>query len=287
MTPARIARLKSCLDRLAEDYGPSFLDSDPVGIVHGYTGDTDREVAALVASSLAYGGASQIRASVRAALEPAGDSPARFAWSLTPETAVGIFRTFKHRWTGGGDLAFLLWTAGRIIDVYGSIGALVSSLDDPAEATIEGVMTRFSEHLLSRYDKQFSEGGARNGISYLVPSPAGGSACKRLAMFFRWMVRGPDGVDFGLWRFIDPARLVVPVDRHIARMGALLGMTARRSADWRMALDITACLRRLDPRDPVRYDFALVRPGILGQCTSGGRGDCSSCNLRTVCGEAT
>jgi uncharacterized protein (TIGR02757 family) len=105
-------------------------------------------------------------------------------------------------------------------------------------------------------------------------------------MYFRWMVRGPDGVDFGLWRFISPSRLVVPVDRHMARMAALLGLTDRRAGDWRTALDITRALRELDPDDPLRYDFALVRPGILRSCTSSSTGDRGSCALGGVCREA-
>jgi endonuclease III len=100
------------------------------------------------------------------------------------------------------------------------------------------------------------------------------------------MARGPDGIDFGLWKFISPARLVIPVDRHIARMAALLGLTARRSPDWKMALDITRALRALDPEDPVRYDFALVRPGITGECPPSSRDGCRGCILGEVCGGA-
>jgi len=282
----RDTRLKSCLDKLADGYGIAFLDSDPVGIVHEYTDDVDREVAGLIVSALAYGGAVQIRNSARAALAPAGSSPASFAMSLKPVSAMKMFATFKHRWTDGGDLAFLFWAAGRIVDEYGSIGGLVRSLDDPGASTVEETMTRFSAWVTSRYEPSFSRSKSRGGISYLVPSPAGGSACKRLAMYFRWMVRGPDGVDFGLWRFIEPSRLIIPVDRHIARMATLLGLTSRVSPDWKMATEITDALRRLDPDDPVRYDFALVRPGILRECTTRSRGDCLTCLLRTVCGEA-
>ena len=184
-------------------------------------------------------------------------------------------------------MAFVFWVAGRILDEFGSVGALVRSLDNPEEPTIQGVMTRFSAWIVDRYDISFRLSGARDGISYLIPSPAGGSACKRLAMYFRWMVRGPDKVDFGLWKFIGTSRLVIPVDRHIARMGKLLGLTSRATPDWKMALDITAALRTLDPDDPIRYDFALVRPGILRECTTRARGDCRSCLLRDICGEAS
>ena len=152
--------------------------------------------------------------------------------------------------------------------------------------TTKGVMTRFSEWITGKYSVRFRCNESRTSISFLVPSPAGGSACKRKAMYFRWMVRGPDGVDFGIWRFISPDRLVIPVDRHIARMARLLGLTSRRSPDWKMALEITESLRCVYPVDPVRYDFALVRPGILGECTPYAHGDCQSCVLHDVCMEA-
>jgi len=180
----------------------------------------------------------------------------------------------------------MVWALGGAIREYGSIGGLVRALDDPGAPTIEPAMTGFAAWMRGRYDSAFTGSGGRRGISYLIPSPADGSACKRVAMYFRWMTRGPDGIDFGLWRFIDPVRLVIPVDRHIARMAALLGLTSRRSPDWKMALELTASLRLLDPADPLRYDFALVRPGILRECAPAKRGDCPACLLKAVCREA-
>jgi len=280
-------KLKSCLDGLARDYDSRFLDTDPLGLVHRYRSDGDRETAGLVVSALAYGSASQIRRHASAVLDAAGSSPARFARTLTPERALGVFGAFKHRWTRGGDIAFLFWAAGEIAREYGSIAGLVRELDDAAQPTIEAAMIRFSEWMRARYDGFLDRTGLSRGFSFPIPSPARGSACKRLAMYFRWMVRGPDGIDFGIWDFIPPRRLVVPVDAHVARMGGCLGLTTRRTPDWKMALEITDSLRRLDPEDPVRYDFALVRPGILRECTSRSKGDCRSCLLRTVCREAS
>lgn len=279
-------KLKKCLDRLFDDYGTRYLDSDPVGLVHRYSSPEDREVAGFIVSALAYGGAGQIRKSAEKILSLTGSSPADFARTLTQKKLLEIFRVFKHRWTDGGDIAYLFWILGRIIKKNGSVGTFVKSLDNPREETITEVMTKFSEWIRVHYSNEFRQNSKRSSISYLVPSPANGSACKRLAMYFRWMVRGNDGVDFKLWNFIAPSRLVVPVDRHMARMGRLLGLTTRRSADWKMALEITESLRRLDPHDPVRYDFALVRLGILGECTSSAHGDCCVCVLRDVCLEA-
>ncbi|MHB9027963.1 MAG: TIGR02757 family protein [Candidatus Latescibacterota bacterium] len=280
------ALLKECLDRLAADYGPQFLDTDPLGVVHEYAAPEDIEVAGFVVSALGYGGARQIRQSAHAVLARTGDSPARFAAETTPEEALERFRGIKHRWSDEGDIAFLFWAAGEMIRKYESIGALVRMLDNPEEETVEGVMTRFADWIRERYSGVFRRSAARTHISYLTPSPADGSACKRPAMYFRWMTRGPDGIDFGLWKFISPARLVIPVDTHIARMGRLLGLTSRKNADWKMALEITRALRSLDPTDPVRYDFALVRPGILGECPPSGTENCRECTLNEVCREA-
>jgi len=280
-------KLKKCLDQLSNHYGARYLDTDPVGLVHRYSSPKDREVAGFIVSALAYGGAVQIKKSAERVLSPTGSSPADFARKLTKGRSLEIFKNFKHRWTDGCDIAYLFWIIGRIIEKNGSIGKFVESLDNPKDKTIAGVMTKLSEWIRVRYSDEFCHNSKRSGISYLVPSPADGSACKRLAMYFRWMVRGDDGVDFKLWNFITPSRLVVPVDRHIARMGRLLGLTKRRSVDWKMALEITDSLRRLDPHDPVRYDFALVRPGILGKCTYTAHSDCGFCALYDVCMEVS
>lgn len=278
--------LKSCLDKLAAEYDASFLDSDPLGIVHDYTDPADRETAGLIVSALSYGGAAQIRKSARAALVPAGESPADFARSVTVNEASALFRSFKHRWTTGDDVAFLYLAAGAMSRDFGTIGVFMKSLDDPSLPTIETLMIRFSNWMRT-FRESLPEGnsGPRDP-SYLIPSPAQGSACKRLAMYFRWMVRGPDALDFGLWPFIGTSRLIIPVDRHIARMSQCLGLTKRHSADWTMAREITDSLARLDSGDPLRYDFALVRPGILRECTSRASGNCKECVLRSVCGRA-
>jgi uncharacterized protein (TIGR02757 family) len=98
-------------------------------------------------------------------------------------------------------------------------------------------------------------------VRFYFPSPTDGSPCKRLNLFLRWMVRR-EGVDLGLWRTIAPARLVIPLDAHVFTIARRVGLTRYRSPGWRMALDITERLRRLDPHDPVKYDFALHRMGL-------------------------
>lgn len=268
-------QLKTCLDALTECFGAGYIDTDPVSIVHRYTDPVDREAAGFIVSSLSYGGAAQIIRSARAALAPAGDSPASFIRSLTRASARNIWHGFKHRWTDCEDIVRLAMSLQKILNEYGSVGSLIESLDDPSEQTVEGVMIRLVSWMRDNQDDTFQKS--------LVPSPADGSACKRLAMYFRWMVRGPDDIDFGIWNFISPSRLVIPVDSHIARIARRLNLTKRSSSDWKMALEITAALRTLDPADPVRYDFALVRPGILGDCRSTDPDVCRACALASLC----
>jgi uncharacterized protein (TIGR02757 family) len=120
-------------------------------------------------------------------------------------------------------------------------------------------------------------------VDYFFPRPSGGSACKRLNLFLRWMVRR-DGIDPGGWSAVTPAQLIVPLDVHVIRVGQCLGLTRYRSPGWRMAADITAALRLVDPVDPVKYDFALCHLGMLGHCGFGRyRGGDAACPLRGHC----
>jgi uncharacterized protein (TIGR02757 family) len=121
-------------------------------------------------------------------------------------------------------------------------------------------------------------------VRAFLSDPASGSACKRLNLFLRWMVRPDDGLDLGLWAPVRPDQLVIPLDTHEARISRYLGLSDRRTVDWKMAVEVTEGLRRLDPSDPVRYDFALSRLGILDECPR--RRDpvkCRRCPLVPVC----
>jgi uncharacterized protein (TIGR02757 family) len=120
-------------------------------------------------------------------------------------------------------------------------------------------------------------------VHHLLPGADSGAA-KRLNLYLRWMVRGPDEVDLGAWRRVRPAQLIIPVDTHIARIAGLLGLCERRTVGWEMAEEITGSLRRLDPEDPVKYDFALCHYGMSGACPAAPvRTVCVACSLRSAC----
>ena len=150
-------------------------------------------------------------------------------------------------------------------------------------ADVQGALDSFSTRALS-LDLRAAYGRVprRAGVCYFFPRPSAGSACKRLNLFLRWMVR-KDALDLGVWSRVPPARLVVPLDTHVIRVGRCLKLTTYTSPGWRMARDITASLRELDPDDPVKYDFALCHLGMMNACGFSRAQADSQCPLRGLC----
>ncbi len=243
------------LDSLYRRYNRrEHVHPDPLEFLYGWDDVRDREVVGLIASSLAFGRVASILASVREALRRLPCRPAGLA-EVGPRALARAYRGFVHRFARGSDMAGLLEGAGRAIREHGSIEACFVAGWSPGDATVLPAVRAFSSYL---------HGLTGCGCGFLVPRPAGGSACKRLCLYLRWMVRSDD-VDPGGWDRISPSALVVPLDTHMLRIGRSLGFTARRAADERAALEVTGGFKRLSPRDPVRWDFCLTRPGIWGQ----------------------
>jgi uncharacterized protein (TIGR02757 family) len=266
------------LDALLTTFDPAARRvEDPVSFVHRYHEAGDREVVALVAASLAFGNVKAVRASVGRVLATLGPEPARFVDHATPKELRDRLHGFVHRVYRGPDLASLLGRAGRVRRRHGSLGHAMACHLDGAGGDLREGLARFADELR----------GPRPGpgLAHLVSDPRAGSACKRLLLYLRWMVRPADGVDLGQWP-LSPSVLLVPVDTHIHRIGRNLGLTRRATASWRAAEDITASLRRYDPEDPVKYDFALCHLGVSRDCPSQrDTGKCGRCVLRDVCGQ--
>lgn len=227
-----------------------FVHPDPLEFLYRYDDPLERELVGLVASSLAYGRVAQILRSVGVVLARLGPSPRGFILGATRGELEDALAGFKHRFTTGTQLAGLLWGARGVILRHGSLGAFFSEIFD---GDMLAAQERFVDELLSH-----------SGLPrpcYLLPSPACGSACKRLNLYLRWMVRR-DEVDPGGWKGVPAASLIVPTDTHMHRIALALGLTKRRQADLRAALEITDAFREVAPEDPVRYDFALTRLGI-------------------------
>jgi len=153
---------------------------------------------------------------------------------------------------------------------------------------VSGSLNRYTAAVLALdYTAVFGTSAipADSYFPFLFPAPASGSACKRLCMMLRWLVRPADGIDLGLWNGVSPAQLIIPVDTHVSRISRYLGLTGRKAADWRMAQEITAALRTFDPADPVKYDFSLAHLGISDGCDGKDPSRCISCPIVEICAQ--
>jgi len=265
----RKAKLKSLLEGLYARFHHRrilSLSSDPLHFPRRYRKPQDQEIAAFVASSLAYGKVGHIRNSVDSALTRMGDDPFRFIVGFDPKRDARRFEGFVHRFSTGLDLAVLCYLFKQVLERYGSLGNFFLLSYDEKDEDTGNALARFVERVLSLDVSPFYPGGIlprEAGVRFFFPSPVEGSACKRLNLFLRWMVR-KDELDLGLWSEVSPAKLIMPVDTHVARICRVLGLTRLKSASWRMAQEITKSLRELNPEDPTKYDFALCQLGILG-----------------------
>ena len=278
--------LKTVLDNLYASRSSRHLANDPLSFCHRYDATEDREIAGLVASCLAYGNVKIILRNLEAVFGAVGASPRRFVERFEPREGLRLFAGFRHRFNDGRDLCALFLAARTMIEEADSIGDFFLGCHDPHAGDLTSSLTEFSAAILAfDYAPVFGTPAIPpdSYFPFFFPSPAAGSACKRLCMFLRWMVRPADGIDLGLWKEVSPAQLVIPVDTHIHRICRNLGLTARRQADWRTAREITAALRRLDPADPVKYDFALCHLGISEGCDGTIRPLCRECPVAELC----
>lgn len=278
--------LKTILDALYRDRSADHLANDPLSFCHRYRSPEDQEMVGLIASSFAYGNVKIIKKSLEGIFRAMEGSPRLFVERFDPAQGKRLFASFKHRFNDGRDLCALLLAAQIMIRERGSIEGFVLSFHDPESADITDTLTGFAQ-AVKALDLSAVFGRARvpddSYFPFFFPSPASGSACKRLCMYLRWMVRPADGIDLGIWRGISAAQLVIPVDAHIRRICAFLGFTQRKQADWRMAREITARLRELDPQDPVKYDFPICHLGISEGCDGKNRTTCLTCPITDLC----
>lgn len=255
------------LDRLVRSYGVADLGNDPLLFPRRFLEREDRETVGFLASALAYGNVLQIRRSVEDALSriaDTGKTPGRFVREFEPRRDGSRFRGFVHRFNRGEDLASLFFLLRQAIASHGSLEVFFMAGMPPGATLREGLIS-FVSRLESLDLGPFYRGrrpASGEGVRFFLSSPKNGSGCKRLCMFLRWMVRREDP-DLGIWREISPASLVMPMDTHIARIAHRLGLIAAAHASWSNAEKLTENLRRFDAHDPVKYDFALSRVGIL------------------------
>jgi uncharacterized protein (TIGR02757 family) len=272
------------LEQLYEAYNREDSASDPVQIVRRYTTPADQEIVGFCAAALAFGRVASVLNTVNTLADVLGSEPAAYVRRFDPKAAHPELRAMVHRWTRGVDIVALLWILRQMIDRSGSIEGFFREGYDPGAVDISGALDSFSRRALALdlkavYGRRVP---ARTGVCYFFPRPSAGSGCKRLNLFLRWMVRR-DEVDLGAWTSIPRAKLIVPLDTHVIRLGRCLRLTRYTSPGWRMAADITASLRAIDPVDPVRFDFSICHVGMMNACGFGRRQGDAQCPLKGIC----
>ena len=285
LSPERAGRLRLALDRLERASPPRRrLPLDPVSLPHRYRDPRDVEVAGLLAASLAYGRADLFLPRISRLLEGMGPSPAAFVRALDVAGARTLLEGFVYRFNVGADVAVLLFGMGRMLERRGSLEAGFVAAREASE-DLHGALGAFVRELREVDVRAVERAlGKTRGLDHLLPVPLGAGAAKRLHLYLRWMVRGPDAVDLGIWKRVPPSALLVPLDTHVARLAWRLGLVRRRTMGWAASEDITANLRVIDPVDPVRFDFVLCHHGMSGACPPRARAElCTQCALQPEC----
>ena len=283
MPSSTLRRLKAPLERLYATFNDVESAVDPVHVVRRYTTPADREVVAFCASALAFGRVASVLNTTESLLALLGDSPAAFVRDFEPARDGDCLRPLVHRWIRGVDLIALLWILRRMISEAGSIERFFLVGHAPSSSDVGPALNRFAARARAiDLDEVYGDRDGRRGVTYFFPRPASGSACKRLNLFLRWMVRR-DAIDLGVWSDLSPSKLVIPLDTHVIRVSRCLGLTRYRSPGWGMASEITESLRRLDPNDPVRFDFSICHLGMMDACGFNRVQRDHRCPLRGLC----
>ena len=273
--------IKSVLDKLYKKYNHhDLIKPDPLQFVYRYDNPSDREIVALLSADLAYGRVEQIQKSLTNLFERMGKSPYEFVRGFG-KTEGKKLKGFKHRFNTDQDISDLLILLKKVLNQYTSIEAFFVQGYNPDDRNIIGGLSKFCNSLLDIYASEHN-GKTSRGLNYLLVNPINGSACKRLNLFLRWMTRDDD-VDTGQWKSIDKAKLIVPIDVHMGRLCKILGFYNRKVVSLSTAVKITECFAEIEPADPVKYDFALSRIGIVENCNGRLRKVCKHCELFPFC----
>jgi uncharacterized protein (TIGR02757 family) len=248
ISPETAAHLEALYDRYTKR---KYVHPDPLWPVYRYEDRLDQEIVALISATLAFGNVKQILDRIEVVLWKL-TAPREDLLRNSPNTLWKTFKGFRHRFVRDTEFVDLLLSMRRMLRAHGTMGGCFAKMVHPGDTTVLPALERFVAELRT---------GSNLDKNYLLPDPTKGSACKRLLLWLRWMIR-KDNVDLGAWQGIDKALLVVPLDTHLHRISLQMGLTKRKSADIRTALEITEAFRTIAPEDPVRYDFALTRLGI-------------------------
>jgi len=280
---AESTALKPVLDRLYSDFNFPDSATDPIQIVRRYARNDDREVVGFCAAALAFGRVASVLQSIERLMKIMGPRPADYVRQFDPERQAPAFAGLIHRWTRERDIVALLWILRQMFDRSGSIEGFFLEGYDSAAPDLATSLDSFSSRAMALDMKAaYGKIPKRPGVCYFFPRPSKGSACKRLNLFLRWMVRH-DALDLGVWTRVRASQLIVPLDTHVIRVGRCLQLTKMQSPGWKMASDITASLAKIDADDPTRYDFSICHLGMMNACGFSRAQADSQCPLRGVC----
>lgn len=237
------------------------IQNDAIAPALKYKRRSDQEFAAFICAILAFGNVASICRSARRVLDPMGSQPVKWLKNSNVEDIGELTASWVHRWNTSADMGLMLWIL-RQVYLSGTLESLVSPL--PHETAAQ-VLERLIDRLCALDAGPFGPWPhSRARFWTLLSRPSKGSACKRLNLFLRWMV-GNTPMDLSLWNSMSRRNLVIPLDTHVLRQAQRLGLCRSKAANWKTAEEITEKLRKLDPENPVRFDFALCHLGIRGE----------------------
>ncbi len=248
-----VVDLKKKLEDIYSKYNKrELVDPDPLVFLYNYKEQKNIELVGLIASSLAYGRVAQIIKSVNNVLSKMGKNPYEYLINSDKKSLEDEFIKFKHRFTTGEELVSFLIATKSILKNYGSIQNSFLEKYKTSDPNIIPSLKFFSNEMKKIMGKTSNS---------LLPDPEKNSACKRINLYLKWMIR-KDDVDLGVWNKIGTDKLIIPLDTHMYRFGSCAKWTKRKNADMRTAIEITEGFRKISPKDPTKYDFAITRFGI-------------------------
>lgn len=250
--------LKKKLDYHYRYFDKSKISPDPLEFLHRYCNYHDIEISGIISSVFAYGNIKQIMSTLEKIHSIMKYNPYEFVRNYKIEKGIEDFVRIKHRFYSSIDIANLFKALNKIYSEYNTLQEFFIIENAASEIVIRKLIASFSKRIIGLINIHDS---ASHGIKFMFPDPYKGSACKRMNLFLRWMVR-KDDLDFGLWNRIPAAKLIIPVDTHIAKICRNLKLTRLKNVSWKMAEEITQNLKKFDPNDPVKYDFAICHIGM-------------------------
>lgn len=256
---------KTHLDNLVRKFeNPEFIKDDPVQFPHEYEGSLDKEISGFLSSVFAFGNRKKIIENLELIHEIINPDPFEFVINFEMDRDAKLLSGFKYRFYQEREVVYLIYSLSQVLKKYGSLeNAFMQGYSDEHSNVKEGLIAFVNLFRENLPDSEYRTENYLKTFYQLVPSPDKCSACKRLNLFLKWMVReGP--VDLCVWTGVPTSKLVIPLDTHVSQISRQWGLTDRKTDDWRTAVEITENLKLFDADDPVKYDFAIFGTGVAG-----------------------